>query len=234
MQDEYAESSTKTGRQGDKETRRKWPPIVSLLVSLSPCLLVLNSAEAQEPGPDSRPAGQTRDDELSKKLINQAVTGGANDVMVQIMDLMSDARDRLAGRLDPGEETQTVQKQIIARLDEAIQKAMQQRRRTSAPPSPGEAEKRTMPGEPKAGRNDQAEQNATGDSSPDAAQAGPTDAKTSEKLRGPLMESRRGWGHLPKRDREELLQGMNEEVIERYRSQIDQYYRALGEQEEAP
>jgi hypothetical protein len=30
------------------------------------------------------------------------------------------------------------------------------------------------------------------------------------------------------------LQGIDEGIIERYRSQIDQYYRALGDQEAEP
>ena len=52
--------------------------------------------------------------------------------------------------------------------------------------------------------------------------------------RGEFRESRRGWGHLPQRDRDELLQGIDEEFIEQYRPQIEQYYRALTETEDQP
>ena len=59
-----------------------------------------------------------------------------------------------------------------------------------------------------------------------------TDRESDRARRGPFRESRRGWGHLPARDRDELLQGVEEAFIEQYRPQIEQYYRALTETEE--
>jgi hypothetical protein len=40
---------------------------------------------------------------------------------------------------------------------------------------------------------------------------------------------RRSWGHLPQRDREEVIQGIGEACLERYRVWIERYYRALQE-----
>jgi hypothetical protein len=49
---------------------------------------------------------------------------------------------------------------------------------------------------------------------------------------GELREFRRAWGHLPMREREEIIQGIAESFLERYREWIERYYRALQETEE--
>ena len=71
----------------------------------------------------------------------------------------------------------------------------------------------------------------------DQPDSGTTDGKTgsqagAESTRGDLREVRGTWGHLPMRDREEVIQGIGETFLERYREWIERYYRALQESDE--
>ena len=189
-----------------------------------------DSGGAAPPDPPSD-ANRQRDRDLSKRLIRKATTDTDGDVMSQVMSLMTDAEKRLVRGLDAGPETQAVQQRILERLDDAIATALQQR-------LPGRAqrmvqgERRKKPDQPPDKHEDQ-----KGPPAEDAAEPGEsTDAGTGTEpgtgRRGPFREFRRGWGHLPQRDRDELLQGIEEEFIEQYRPQIEQYYRALTEDEQ--
>ena len=54
--------------------------------------------------------------------------------------------------------------------------------------------------------------------------AGPKGSHPSDRA-----EVRRGWGFLPQRDREAIVQGSNEEFHAKYREYIERYYRAIAE-----
>ena len=58
------------------------------------------------------------------------------------------------------------------------------------------------------------------------------DRATQSTAAGRLKEFRRGWGNLPQRDRDEVLQGIDEDSLEKYRRQIESYFRALAEDQE--
>ena len=47
-----------------------------------------------------------------------------------------------------------------------------------------------------------------------------------------LRELRRGWGRLPARDRDEVVQGFDQDFLTKYRQWIERYYRALASPEE--
>ncbi len=184
--------------------------------------------------PSTAPAtDEPRDDELAKKLIRRATTGADADVMSRVTLLMSEAEDRLVRDLDPGPETQAVQVRILQSLDDAIKMALQQRSPTRAG-SMSQGERRELPkkteDEPGGKDGGRAKNAAEPAKSVDQGSG----AESALERRGAFRESRRGWGHLPQRDREELLQGIEEEFIEQYRPQIEQYYRALTEEEAPP
>ncbi|MCP4591985.1 MAG: hypothetical protein GY842_14720 [bacterium] len=177
------------------------------------------------PGEDGR-----RADDLSKKLIHQATTGEDLDIMAQITTGMSAAGEQLVRELDAGLDTQAVQEQIVLQLEEAIEAALQQRAPARARQR-SESERREL-GERRDDPSDD-ETAETGEQPEDPSEVEEAgDADEAERRRGPFREWRRGWGHLPQRDREELLQGIGEDSLERYREQIEQYYRALTEPSE--
>ena len=207
-----------------------------LAAALLCCVAVLvQSASAQVE--EKRPtAGQERNgkkenplEDLAGKLHRKALSDSDEDLMGALMRLMGDVSRRLQIDFDPGEQTQTVQRAISEKLDEAIKVAASRRRmRSISPPSRG-PDKRKLPStaqrtEPSRNRT----QDRASDSSSSEAPVAASDAKTPP-TGGELHEARRGWGNLPQREREELIQGVDEEFLESYRLWIERYYRSLQE-----
>lgn len=198
--------------------------------------IMLSAAVYASPGGDAPPdqptdADQRREGDLSKRLIRKATTGEDADVMSQVTSLMSEAQNRLVRDMDPGPETQAVQQRVLRRLDNAIKTALQQRSASRSRPQ-SEGERRELPEPPREKPGDEKKENNQAAADPGESTDTGTKPNSDHRRRGPFRESRRGWGSLPDRDRDELLQGIEEEFIERYRPQIEQYFRALTESEE--
>ncbi|RJP41146.1 MAG: hypothetical protein C4547_01845 [Phycisphaerales bacterium] len=171
------------------------------------------------------------DDDLADRLLRKTTGDADDDVMDRILRLMAEAQRRLDLGFDPGEETQAVQAKILEELDDAIQAAASRQRRRSSemPPAQSDTRRRQDPSKPQQqppGRQDG--RDATRQvGEPD--QAAPEGAGVVEgaALDGSLIDRRRGWGHLPQRDRDEILQSFGERMLERYQAWIERYYRAL-------
>ena len=67
-------------------------------------------------------------------------------------------------------------------------------------------------------------------SCPFAATAGEA-AVVFADFRSAAGEATRGWGFLPERDRDEIIQGFEETFMSKYREQIERYYRLLAREE---
>lgn len=198
----------------------------SLLVVL--CLISLGTAAPQEQQP---PIEEKNPDDLAAKLIRDTVAqSSTEDPMAEMMREMSEIAERLQVDFDPGEQTQAQQRQVSSRLDEAIKSAAARRRAQSQPDPKQSADKRTMPSmkKPEARPTEkkqagEGQAKSAAEKSAEEASAATQDAKTD------LPNTRRAWGNLPQRDREEVLQGAEEESLERFRPWIEQYFRALQE-----
>jgi len=186
-------------------------------------------ARAQEPPP---PTPERKVDDLARKLIDQAASDADEDLMASIMRLMSDAAQRLEIRFDPGGETQTVQRTILTKLDEAVKVAAARRRPMRSRSQTASADKRRMP-KNRPDKRPGAKDSRAAVTARDTSSAQRTDAvKRAAGPGGELQETRRTWGQLPMRDREEIIQGIGEQFLERYRAWIERYYRALQESDE--
>ncbi len=149
-----------------------------------------------------------------------------------VMRLMDQAARNLQIEFDAGAPTQTIQARIIDKLNEAIQTAAAQRRPTPRCQSSGGGDKRRRPDSE---RDEDKRPGASPDNqdAPDAATTQPEQGVSDGSGKdGALWESRRSWGHLPDRERDEIIQGVEEESLERYRAWIERYYRALQMQDE--
>ena len=154
------------------------------------------------------------------------------------------AATRLDGQRDAGLDTQRLQEDVLARLDQLIADAIN----NAAPPPPsgggagggsgtpdnGDA----APGQGEAANGDAAgppagaEGPAAGSPGSNASNggfspgqvgpAGPVEA-------GPLREVRTEWGALPPRLRDELSNGLDEPFSPVYRRQTEAFYRRLAE-----
>lgn len=201
------------------------------------CLLIGAAAPAQEePLPQPRPPEEKRDaalDELGKKLVRKVVDDSEEDVMAAMIRLMGESAERLELDFDCGEETQDVQRRVLEELDSAIKEAASRRRRTPPSSQSSSSDKRRKPGESQPGgkskgEGEEKQGTASGENSSETA----TPLTEAAKSGGDLKESRRAWGNLPPRERDEVIQGAEENSLERYRQWIDRYYRALQESAE--
>lgn len=199
--------------------------------SVATVIIVLAASAAAPAGAQetSKPEADDKQD-LARELIREAQSESDDDLMAEIMRLMNAAAKRLEIDFDAGEETRAIQQQVLHQLDDAIKLAASQRRPASGRPQPCKGEKRRREDDPQrrgdrqADSNDRAGDAEESDTTPPGGQVegGPT-------ALGKLEESRRSWGHLPQREREEVIQGIQEKFIPRYREWIEQYYRALQE-----
>jgi len=212
---------------------RKANAALILLVGLAMALGAGRSlGQSGDSGVDS---GQDEPSDLGEKLIRQAV-GEADDgdVMAQIIGLMRATARRLVIQFDPGPQTQAMQARILKQLNTAIKQAKMQTKRIRQKQQQS-ADVRKMPKAQGPKGDSQRSDEHTGRSSDSTSTTGITN-QTGNALRQandePLNERRRRWGNLPLRDREEVIQGVGEAVLQRFSDWIDRYYRALQSADE--
>lgn len=189
------------------------------------------TANDQKTPPDKR---TTEEDELTRRLKNAATGHGEETFLDRMLEYMLQSRNRLGEQYDPGAPTQAIQKKIVDSLDEAIEQA---RKNTSSSRSSssrnnkqdGKNRKRNRP-KPEPSKGDSAQPKPSEGPATENREGGAKGAVRSGKLGGVLRESGREWGKLPSRDREEVVQGIRENVLLKYREVIEKYYRALAEQ----
>ncbi len=195
-------------------------------------LLAYCAAAAGQEGADALEQSK-QEEELGKRLIRKAVTDSDEDLMESILRLMKEVSRKLEIEFDAGQPTQTLQTQIVDKLDTAIRIAAAQRRPASQGQQSATGDKRRRGGRAgsasgKPGRSSGEETNG---SSTSAAKAG-NNSSNPGRDDDALRQSRRSWGHLPRRERDEIIQGVREGFLERYRDWIERYYRALQAQDE--
>jgi hypothetical protein len=164
-----------------------------------------------------------------QRALDEAEIGDVFEVALEQMALSAKLLDEL---FDPGLETQRVQEEIIARLNELIDRAPNQSQQSSGSRSSSSSSQ--QPGStPPARTPNQASQPNPGE------QAGPADNTREGEPPPPqdaspniiLDESRREWGSLPERIRDMMLQGQSGFKSSLYRSLTEEYYRRLAEEQ---
>lgn len=197
------------------------------------CCALLGGATAATPE-RPRDAEARREREkggLGQRLIREAA-GVQEDVMDTVVRLMGESARSLEIEYDAGPDTQAVQREIVDQLENAIKKAAARRRPIRQSRLKRRGDKRRMSsGRPKENKDadpSASSSSAQGDSG--TVDAG-GDALAPDGSGGALIETRRGWGHLPQRERDELIQGSDEAFLEQYRAWIELYYKALQEAE---
>lgn len=211
---------------------RHFPVRRTLTTCLVGALGLIGPAQsnAQQPPKRDEPAKKDDQSKLGERLVRDTATGTAEDVMDELIRLMDRSARNLDLAFDAGSETQAVQRTIMARLDDAIRVAAAQRRPSRSRSQSADGDKRKSSGKRKSAGKSAAAQGkgARGTSdSKEGSQAGAAAEATSPG--GNLEQRRRAWGHLPMRERDEILQGLSDRYLERYRIWIERYYKALQE-----
>lgn len=234
---DFRESHLHSGRSSSARPVRWGAFWIGVWIGLGAVPVFVASASDEGPPPSkpqdaasTQPATSDADDALIRKLL-----GGESTALGTIEDTlenMDEATRLLTTRRDAGEKTQAVQEKILAGLDRMITEARKNqgtskggsRRRQSVRPRPGR--KPPKDSQPKgAGAPDALAGNRSG-----GPAAGGRDK--SGKRRSALGETGRGWGYLPDRDRDEIIQGFDETFMSKYREQIERYYRLLAREKD--
>jgi len=200
--------------------------LLLVLLAAFPTVLFAQDTQKKKDAPVAK-------SDLARRLLRKAQSDSEEGLMEAVIRLMDEASRKMGVEFDPGPQTVAVQEEIAAKLDEAIERAAKQRRprRRTSPTS--NSDKRRMPTAAKSGagkKQGSASGQAGGD--PTKSEKGEGAAEGSEKATGTLVELRRGWGHLPTRERDELIQGIEEKYLDRYKEWIERYYRTLQELDE--
>ena len=176
----------------------------------------------------------------------------AADAFDQAVEAMGRAAARLGDNADAGLDTQRVQEEVLAKLDQIIESAQQQQSESSSSSSsssssqaqnqdsqaqnagqnqPGDSKPgQTQPGQAQAQAQAQSDQQSPGGENSDRfspGQGGPNDPQPRS-----LDEVRSEWGNLPPRLRDELTNGLDEPYSPVYRRLTEDYYRRLAEEAE--
>lgn len=204
---------------------------LSIAVSAGPTIWAATAQSWLPPAPAQQqpdPADPQDDahDDLAEKLIRQSTGRADRGVMDWIQRLMERSAGALSSDFDPGDQTQATQRKIISKLDDAIAAAQRNRSRSNSSGQQSGDKRKSKPQSKK--QTKPQDGSATGQASTSTTGGGSADdTRLGDDPR--FKESRRGWGHLPARDRDEVLQGIGESVLEKYRTLIDRYFRALAE-----
>jgi len=192
-----------------------------------------------EPDPKDALAEEVGKEQLDKAELVDDLLQGAPDpekIMKGTADVgsrMARSRQRLALNNDPGKTTQLIQDRILADLDGLIEQARKQECQPGQPDQqmaqkPGEKQGSRPTGVQavNAGKKPGSKPNAG--SSPAANSSAPGPAATNTDLSQAIEESSKEWGRLSPRTRDAVLEGSSEQVLEKYRKLVEDYYRGVS------
>lgn len=157
--------------------------------------------------------------------------------LARVKESMGEAT-RLIGRLDSTGKTVKVQKQIVDDLDALIkemekqcqcQSSSQSKSQSSSRQQSQRSQPKPSQGDPKQGKPSQSQASKAAQQS--SMRLGAADAEAVERRNADdLMKE--VWGHLPERVREQMLQSSSDEFLEKYREEIELYFKRLAEEKE--
>lgn len=191
------------------------------------------------PEPDNRDqlpeeAGkeQVEDQELDTTLLEGKP--GAEVVqkdMNLVGDRMARSRQRLAINDDPGQTTQVIQQRIIDNLDDLIEMARKKEAQTQGQSGKGQAQAMNKP-KPEGGAQPGNQAN-----SGIKQQGGTTPAQNSNNggpgaqaadLSTDIHQKMTEWGGITPRQRAAVIESAGEQVMQKYKTLVDDYYRSLA------
>lgn len=142
----------------------------------------------------------------------------------QAVELMGESATRLGQFQDAGIQTQRLQEDILAKLDQIIAAAQQGGGSSSSSSSSSEASQSQQNRQP--GQNtSQGSQNGDGSREHDGPE------RQDGPLNPELQSAHAAWGALPERLRDALTEGRSDQFSSLYRSLTELYYRRLAEEQ---
>ena len=161
--------------------------------------------------------------ELQRRLDEKEI----NDAFLVALDRMATSAKRLGELFDTGLATQRIQEDILAKLDQLIDRAKRMQAQISASRSSSPQNSQSQnPGQ----RRNQANNSQRRDGTPQDSQEGDPPPRQEGDIQTILQEAGVEWGNLPERLRQELQQGRNDKFSSMYRRLTEEYYKRLAEE----
>ena len=173
-------------------------------------------------------------DDFDKELLGEkpvAADGGNEDIRdIQLLTRrMTRSQVRLGEDRDPGQTTQVVQKKIVLALELLVQQAKAAQRQQASSQQPGKPEQQkpadansTCPPGSKPGLGGK-----PGGTTP-AGQSVVGTATAPPVTPGDIRETAKEWGGISQRDRQAIIESAGENIVEKYRTLTEEYYKALS------
>ncbi len=192
---------------------------------------------------DGRP-GAIDDAALDQELLNgKPADEAVDDVATAVLIKMAMSRQRLDIKSDAGQETQRLQKSLLAELDILIDQARKNPSNGGGggkgkddigmkqPSNPGQSEPKQGGGKaggPKAGQGQPMAGSTSGSGAKTESSSGGSYSGGGDPSK-PLAEVMKEWGTITPRQRQAIIEGASDQMIEKYRTEIEAYYRSLGD-----
>jgi hypothetical protein len=197
-----------------------------------------------EPAP-GKTSSVKPDAEVTRRMSGQQ----AAEAFAKAVQDMYDVSERLAKQQDPGDDTQRMQGDILNKLEQVIAAAQQQQQskgkssddkdqqdsreadsgsQDNSSQSDGDQGEPGEPGSGSKGGKSKPGKSAKGGSTPGTATASASGGTAPDSAI--LKDSRESWGKLPPRLRDQLLEGLSENVSPVYKDMTESYYRRLAEE----
>ena len=202
------------------------PPTLDDLLELTP-----EAPGSRERGASDERAGDLALQETVRRVLSSEQASGLFEQVVQEME---EASVRLGRQLNPGLQTQRLQKSVLEKLDQLIAAA---RRRSPGSQSSGSGSDGAR-GQDSGGAQMTRQSVGSGQTQVGASGSGhsgefsPGSANDAGGDQSALEELRMEWGYLPKRLRDELSEGFRERFSPMYRALTEAYYRRLAEDDQ--
>ena len=198
------------------------PPAADVIPPTLDELLGLDSDESESSAAEQ--ARRDNEQELERRL----AAGEIGDVFELALEKMALSALLLDVKMQAGLGTQRVQLDVLANLDDLIDKAKQMQSQKSSSSSSQSQPDQSLPkpGSRQTGSSDASSQASASQS----GQATDPPPRQDGDVGTVLEESGTEWGHLPSRFREMLLQGRNEKFSSLYEHLTREYYKRLAEE----
>jgi len=185
--------------------------------------------------PEEATTAQIENQELDEWLRGAKTSDDQlTDDVKMVGQRMGRSRQRLALDHDPGKTTQAIQDRILNNLDNLIQLARQQQAQAMAKPGKGQRPQQGQQPKPDSGAKADNQGKQPGQPNPNRGQqpaqterqggSGDNTADTSKDI----MEKAAEWGGLTQRERDAIIQGTHEKIIEKYKKLTDDYYEMIS------
>jgi hypothetical protein len=169
--------------------------------------------------------------ELDQQLLGDNPSADDQQKGVSLIgDRMARSRQRLAINNDAGAVTQEIQRRIAEDLDTLIESARKQQSQGGGgkPQQQQVVQQQAKPSQGKENKPANGQSQPNHGQSPAQASTPPGPADNTADLSQDIKEKMTEWGGITQRQRQAIIEGSGETVIQKYQKLIDDYSRALA------